>query len=122
MFRGPWRRGAPQWLAPGRRGALFGRQGADGVHPGGPAGRNEERGRHAAEEQASRRGDQISALEGKVAGYEEQLLTAYDKLRADEQLSDKAQRAMAIAIALLEEQKRRAVQPLDLEASAAERS
>lgn len=47
--------------------------------------------------------DRVSELEGKVADFEDQILRAFQKMRADEKAIDKAKRALAVALTLLEE-------------------
>ena len=48
----------------------------------------------------------VSEHERQASAYEDQLMKSYAKIRSDEALSDKAKRAMAVAITLLEEQKK----------------
>jgi hypothetical protein len=48
----------------------------------------------------------VREQEQQARRYQEQLLGAFNKIRSDEQLAEKAKRAMAIAITLLEEQKK----------------
>ena len=48
----------------------------------------------------------IAEQEKQARAYQDQLLAAFNKIKSDEQLADKAKRAMAIAITLLEEQKK----------------
>ena len=47
--------------------------------------------------------DRISELESKVTDYEEQIVRAYQRLRADEKTTEKARRALAVALALIDE-------------------
>jgi CheY-like chemotaxis protein len=47
--------------------------------------------------------DRAAELEAKAAEYEEQILRAFQKLRADDRLVDKAKRALAVALSLLDE-------------------
>ncbi len=47
--------------------------------------------------------DRIAELEAKVAEYEDQVLKAFQKLRSDDKVIDKAKRALAVALTLLEE-------------------
>jgi DNA-binding response OmpR family regulator len=48
----------------------------------------------------------VAEHEQQASAYEDQLMKSYSKIRNDEALSDKAKRAMAVAITLLEEQKK----------------
>ena len=52
--------------------------------------------------------DRTTELEAKSAEYEDQILRAYQKLRADEKLFDRAKRALAVALQVLDE---RAITP-----------
>ena len=47
--------------------------------------------------------DRISELESKVTDYEDQIVRAYQRLRADEKTTEKARRALAVALALIDE-------------------
>jgi CheY-like chemotaxis protein len=47
--------------------------------------------------------DRISELESKTADYEDQIVRAYQRLRADEKTTEKARRALAVALALIDE-------------------
>jgi len=47
--------------------------------------------------------DRISELEGKLADFEDQILRAYQKLRSDDKILDKAKRALAVALTLLDD-------------------
>jgi len=47
--------------------------------------------------------DRIAELEAKVADYEDQILRAYQRLRSDERTTEKARRALAVALALIDE-------------------
>jgi CheY-like chemotaxis protein len=47
--------------------------------------------------------DRISELESKVADYEDQIVRAYQRLRTDEKTTEKARRALAVALALMDE-------------------
>ena len=47
--------------------------------------------------------DRISELESKMADYEDQIVRAYQRLRADEKTTEKARRALAVALALIDE-------------------
>jgi chromosome segregation ATPase len=47
--------------------------------------------------------DRIAELESKVADYEDQIVRAYQRLRADEKITEKARRALAVALALIDE-------------------
>jgi CheY-like chemotaxis protein len=51
-----------------------------------------------------------SELEAKSAEYEDQILRAYQKLRTDEKVVDRAKRALAVALNLLDDRGERAVQ------------
>jgi len=50
--------------------------------------------------------DVIAEHEKQATAYQDQLMKAFNKIRNDEALAEKAQRAMAVAITLLEEQKK----------------
>jgi CheY-like chemotaxis protein/predicted nucleic acid-binding Zn-ribbon protein len=45
----------------------------------------------------------IAELESKVTDYEDQIVRAYQRLRADEKITEKARRALAVALALIDE-------------------
>lgn len=47
--------------------------------------------------------DRIAELESKVTDYEDQIVRAYQRLRADEKTTEKARRALAVALALIDE-------------------
>jgi DNA-binding response OmpR family regulator len=47
--------------------------------------------------------DRIAELEAKVADYEDQIVRAYQRLRNDEKTTEKARRALAVALALIDE-------------------
>lgn len=47
--------------------------------------------------------DRISELEGKLSDYEDQIVRAYQRLRADEKTGEKIRRALAVALALMDE-------------------
>jgi CheY-like chemotaxis protein len=47
--------------------------------------------------------DRISELETKLADFEDQILRAYQKLRSDDKIVDKAKRALAVALTLLDD-------------------
>jgi CheY-like chemotaxis protein len=47
--------------------------------------------------------DRIAELESKVADYEDQIVRAYQRLRTDEKTTEKARRALAVALALMDE-------------------
>jgi hypothetical protein len=47
--------------------------------------------------------DRLAALEAKVAEYEDQLVRAYQRIRGDEKTTEKTKRALAVALALLDE-------------------
>jgi DNA-binding response OmpR family regulator len=47
--------------------------------------------------------DRIAELEAKVTDYEDQVVRAYQRLRTDEKTTEKARRALAVALALLDE-------------------
>jgi CheY-like chemotaxis protein len=47
--------------------------------------------------------DHASELETKLAGFEDQILRAYQKLRNDDKIVDKAKRALAVALTLLDD-------------------
>ena len=51
--------------------------------------------------------DRIAELEAKVADYEDQVLRAFQRIRADEKTTEKARRALAVALALIDERARR---------------
>lgn len=58
------------------------------------------------QENVAEREQTIAQQEKQARLQQDQLLAAYNKIRNDEQLADKAKRAMAIALTLLEEQKK----------------
>jgi CheY-like chemotaxis protein len=47
--------------------------------------------------------DRMGALEAKVAEYEDQLVRAFQRIRGDEKTTEKTKRALAVALALLDE-------------------
>ncbi len=47
--------------------------------------------------------DRIAELEAKVADYEDQIVRAFQRIRADDKTADKTRRALAVALALLDE-------------------
>jgi chromosome segregation ATPase len=47
--------------------------------------------------------DRTSELETKLADFEDQILRAYQKLRNDDKIVDKAKRALAVALTLLDD-------------------
>ena len=47
--------------------------------------------------------DRIAELEAKVADYEDQIVRAYQRIRGDEKTTEKTRRALAVALALLDE-------------------
>jgi CheY-like chemotaxis protein len=47
--------------------------------------------------------DRIGELEGKLSDYEDQIVRAYQRLRADEKTGEKIRRALAVALALMDE-------------------
>jgi CheY-like chemotaxis protein len=47
--------------------------------------------------------DRLGALEAKVAEYEDQIVRAYQRIRGDEKTTEKTRRALAVALALLDE-------------------
>jgi CheY-like chemotaxis protein len=47
--------------------------------------------------------DRLGALEAKVAEYEDQLVRAFQRIRGDEKTTEKTKRALAVALALLDE-------------------
>lgn len=47
--------------------------------------------------------DRIAELEGKVADYEDQIVRAFQRIRADDKTAEKTRRALAVALALLDE-------------------
>ncbi|HSZ82750.1 MAG TPA: hypothetical protein VLA14_10740, partial [Polyangia bacterium] len=47
--------------------------------------------------------DRLGALDAKVAEYEDQLVRAYQRIRGDEKTAEKTKRALAIALALMDE-------------------
>lgn len=47
--------------------------------------------------------DRISELEAKMADFEDQILRAYQKMRTDDKILEKAKRAVAVALTLLDE-------------------
>ena len=63
--------------------------------------------------------DRIAELESKVTDYEDQIVRAYQRLRADEKTTEKARRALAVALALIDE---RASVPVGVGAGAAKSS
>lgn len=59
-----------------------------------------------ARTQLAERGGNIETLEMQIAEYQDQMLKALQTLKIDEEYAEKALRAMAIAIALIEEQRK----------------
>ena len=47
--------------------------------------------------------DRIAELEAKVADYEDQIVRAFQRIRADDKTTEKTRRALAVALALLDE-------------------
>jgi CheY-like chemotaxis protein len=47
--------------------------------------------------------DRIAELEAKVADYEDQIVRAFQRIRTDEKTTEKARRALAVALALIDE-------------------
>jgi CheY-like chemotaxis protein len=47
--------------------------------------------------------DRLGALDAKVAEYEDQIVRAYQRIRGDEKTTEKTRRALAVALALLDE-------------------
>jgi CheY-like chemotaxis protein len=47
--------------------------------------------------------DRVAELEAKVADYEDQIVRAFQRVRTDEKTTEKARRALAVALALLDE-------------------
>jgi CheY-like chemotaxis protein len=47
--------------------------------------------------------DRIAELEAKVADYEDQIVRAYQRIRADDKTAEKTRRALAVALALIDE-------------------
>jgi DNA-binding response OmpR family regulator len=47
--------------------------------------------------------DRIAELEGKVADYEEQIVRAFQRIRSDDKTAEKTRRALAVALALIDE-------------------
>jgi len=47
--------------------------------------------------------DRVSELEAKVADYEDQIVRAFQRIRADDKTTEKTRRALAVALALLDE-------------------
>lgn len=47
--------------------------------------------------------DRIAELEAKVADYEDQIVRAFQRIRADDKTAEKTRRALAVALALLDE-------------------
>jgi chromosome segregation ATPase len=47
--------------------------------------------------------DRVGELETKLADFEDQILRAYQKLRSDDKIVDKAKRALAVALTLLDD-------------------
>ena len=52
--------------------------------------------------------DRIAELEAKVADYEDQIVRAFQRIRADDKTTEKTRRALAVALALLDERVERA--------------
>ena len=63
--------------------------------------------------------DRIAELEAKVADYEDQIVRAFQRIRADDKTTEKTRRALAVALALLDE---RANAPTPAPRSAADES
>jgi CheY-like chemotaxis protein len=63
--------------------------------------------------------DRIAELEAKVADYEDQIVRAFQRIRADDKTTEKTRRALAVALALLDE---RANAPAQTPRSAADES
>ena len=51
----------------------------------------------------TQRDGRISELEQESAGYQEQILRAYQRIKADESIVSRAKKALAIALTLLDE-------------------
>jgi DNA-binding response OmpR family regulator len=64
--------------------------------------------------------DRIGELEGKLSDYEDQIVRAYQRLRADEKTGEKIRRALAVALALMDERASSPQAPMKATASAAE--
>jgi hypothetical protein len=47
--------------------------------------------------------DRIAELEAKVADYEDQIVRAFQRIRADDKTTEKTRRALSVALALLDE-------------------
>ena len=47
--------------------------------------------------------DRVAELEAKVADYEDQVVRAFQRIRADDKTAEKTRRALAVALALLDE-------------------
>ena len=47
--------------------------------------------------------DRIAELEGKVADYEDQIVRAFQRIRSDDKTAEKTRRALAVALALIDE-------------------
>jgi CheY-like chemotaxis protein len=47
--------------------------------------------------------DRVAELEAKVADYEDQIVRAYQRIRADDKTAEKTRRALAVALALIDE-------------------
>ena len=47
--------------------------------------------------------DRIAELEAKVADYEDQIVRAFQRIRADDKTAEKTRRALAVALALIDE-------------------
>jgi DNA-binding response OmpR family regulator len=47
--------------------------------------------------------DRIAELEGKLADYEEQIVRAFQRIRSDDKTAEKTRRALAVALALIDE-------------------
>ena len=52
--------------------------------------------------------DRVAELEAKVADYEDQIVRAFQRIRADDKTTEKTRRALAVALALLDERAERA--------------
>ena len=47
--------------------------------------------------------DRVAELEAKVADYEDQIVRAFQRIRADDKTTEKTRRALAVALALIDE-------------------
>jgi DNA-binding response OmpR family regulator len=64
--------------------------------------------------------DRIGELEGKLSDYEDQIVRAYQRLRADEKTGEKIRRALAVALALMDERASSPQAPMKATSSTAE--